>query len=107
MNQTIKFEYWFHPAAAIQMPDDALVPSINHEETRRIAAAFIVNVSNLSQAAIAPLEILFWTRTQQTAIDEAHIEVWGDLSPRKCDDPLASEFQKSLERLRQKFSEEV
>jgi hypothetical protein len=107
MNQTISFEYWFHPAAAISLPDDSLATSICHERIRHIAAAFIANVSGVSQAAIAPMEILFWTRTQQTAIDEAHLEVWGDLVSRKHDDPLTPEFEKAMVRLRQKFSDEV
>lgn len=107
METTIRFEYWFHPAAAISLPTGDLMTAIEHENIRDVAAAYIANATRVAQAAMAPMEILFWSRTQQTAIDEAHLEVWGDLAPRKHDDPLKPEFDKALARLRQKFLNEV
>ncbi len=103
----MRFKYWFHPAAAISMPAGDLTASLEHENVRNVATAFIANATRVAQAAMAPMEILFWSRTQQTAIDEAHLEVWGDLAPRKHDDPLKPEFDKALMRLRQKLLDEV
>ena len=86
MEATIRFEYWFHPAAAVTLPTDDLLASIKHEQIRDVAAAFIANVSRVVEAAAAPISIVFWSRVQQEAIDEAHLEVSGDLLPRKMDD---------------------
>jgi len=35
--------------------------------------------SRVVEAAAAPILSFFWSRVQQEAIDEAHLEVWGDL----------------------------
>jgi hypothetical protein len=107
MESTIHFEHWFHPAAAVVEPGDDLLLSIHHEKVRDVAAAFITNVTQVVEAARAPIEIAFWSRAQQTAIDEAHVEVWGDLMPRRMDDAQMPEFDQALARLRQKFQDEV
>src|SRR5882724_8577934 len=107
METTIHFEYWFHPAAAVSLPTDDLLASIEHEQIRDVAAAFIANVSRVVEAAAAPISIIFWSRVQQEAIDEAHLEVWGDLLPRKVDDALKPQFDQTIARLRQKFRDEV
>lgn len=107
MESTIHFEHWFHPAAAVELPTAELLVPIQHEKLRNVAAAFIANVTQVVEAARAPIEIAFWSRAQQTAIDEAHLEVWGDLVSRKMDDARMPEFDQALARLRQKFQDEV
>lgn len=107
MESTIRFEHWFHPAAAVELPTDELLVSIQHEKIRDVAAAFMANATRVVEAAQAPISIIFWSRAQQTAIDEAHLEVWGDLVPRKMDDARKPQFDQAMARLRQKFRDEV
>src|SRR5688572_28080537 len=107
MESTIRFEHWFHPAAAVELPTDDLLVRIQHEKVRDVAAAFIANVTQVVEVARAPIEIAFWSRAQQSAIDEGHLEVWGDLVPRKMDDARMPEFDEAMARRRQKFQEEV
>lgn len=107
MESTVAFEYWFHPAAAIELPSGEFPQRISNERIRDVAAAFLANATRVVQAATAPIEIVFWSRIQQTAIDEACLEVWGDLAPRKQDDPLKFRFDEVMARLRQEFLEQV
>lgn len=45
---------------------------------------------------MAPVSLVFLSRAQQEAIDEACIDVWGTLDPRPSDDPKKPEFDEAL-----------
>lgn len=92
-----RFEYWFHPAAVLSIStlDDL---KLRDPKLSEVAAAFLANLDQVAKAAMAPLLIVVFSRAQQAVIDQACLEVFGDLANRSADDPKKSTFDEAVAR---------
>lgn len=90
-----KFQHWFHPAACLTVPQFSLAGP-NKDYFSQIAQAFASNVSRLQETAAAPIMTVVYSRNQQQLLDEACLEVFGDLAEHASDDPRAPSFHESV-----------
>jgi len=70
----------------------------NTEYLSPVAEAFTSNVLRLQETAAAPIMAVAYSRNQQQLLDEACLEVFGDLSEHSSDDARAPAFQASVGR---------
>ena len=92
-----KFQHWFHPAACLEVPQISLAGP-NRECFSHITQAFASNVSRLQEAAAAPIMAVVYSRNQQQVLDDACLEVFGDLAEHASDDCRAPLFHESVGR---------
>ncbi|MBK7767796.1 MAG: hypothetical protein IPI44_18105, partial [Sulfuritalea sp.] len=90
-------QHWFHPAASLVVPKfDLTGPHAAHLSP--VAEAFTSNVTRLQETAAAPIMAVAYSRNQQQLLDEACLEIFGDLAEYSPDDARAPAFQESVRR---------